>query len=80
MKSQNSQNKIFLVPCPSIWGSGVSDVWTIFSLFCQKVPKYQMNSKSLLKVHSDTTELQKKEDHTTKNILSQDTQVKLDIY
>ena len=38
-----------------------------------------MNSKSLLKVHSDTTELQK-EDLTTKNILSQNTQVKLDIY
>ena len=39
-----------------------------------------MNSKDLLIVHYDTTELQK-EDLKTKNILSQNTlEVKLDIY
>ena len=39
-----------------------------------------MNSNNLLRVHSDTTELQK-EDLKTKNILSQNTlEVKLDIY
>ena len=39
-----------------------------------------MNSKDLLRVHFDTTELQK-EDLKTKNILSQNTlEVKLDIY